>query len=99
MKKINYTKWVNAGAGIYKVNFNNDYPEFVEVMDHIHTREDFKNVFGVICNNVAMTKVDSLIEVGNYSMQYFYDLDSRTLYITCPGFDAPELFDLELVIE
>jgi hypothetical protein len=100
MKRIKYTKFIyGCGAGINKVNFNNNYPEHVGLMDGINTKEDFENIYSVFCDGLTLINVNTLLELSNQPERWFYDPVERSLFLTCPNFDEASMHKIELLVD
>lgn len=99
MKRIKYTKFIyGCGAGINKVNFDNNYPEHVGLMDGINTKEDFESIHGVFCDDKELIKVNTLLELTNNPSKWFYDPVERSLFVTTNNLDDAMLHTFELLV-
>jgi hypothetical protein len=92
------TQWVSAGAGIWKVNFNNIYTEIDSTLLDGFTVQDFDNVASMRSNNNILVKVDTLLEVSTNYESFYYDSLNKTLYVTLQNYDDPILHILYLGI-
>jgi hypothetical protein len=100
MQKIKYSKFIyGCGAGINKVNFNNNYPEHIGLMDGLDTKEDFENVYGVFCDDKELINVNTLLELTTQPSRWFYDSVERSLFITTNNFDDAMLHNIELLVD
>jgi hypothetical protein len=87
-------QWINAGAGIWKVNSDNSYPEVDNELLDGFTAQEFRPIGSVKINGEPSTKVASLLELSTLASAFYY-ADS-TLWITCPGFNEPALYAIDI---
>jgi len=87
------TQWVNIGAGIWSVAALNDYAW----VDSTLLVEGFSaQEFGVIGSvyvdgGLLLSRMDNLLGVTNGANSFYYDADTRTLYVRLPNSDEPSL--------
>ena len=89
-------QWVNAGAGIWKVNFDNSYPEIDSSLLDGFTAQIISNIGSVRCDSVFLTKVSTLASMSLNTRIYYYDLSSKTLYVCLQNYDEPFLHNVWL---
>jgi hypothetical protein len=89
-------QWVNAGAGIWKVNFDNSYPEVDATLLDGFSSQTFTNIGSVQIDAEMLTKVSSLLLVSSTYKSFYYDRASKTLYISIINYDAPFLHTILL---
>lgn len=88
------TQWINAGAGIWKVNSDNSYPEVdAELLDGF-TAQEFRPIGSVKIDGEPSTKVGTLLELAALDSAWYYA--DNTLWITCPGFNDPALYAIDI---
>jgi hypothetical protein len=89
-------QWVNAGAGIWKVNFANSYPEVDATLLDGFTSQSFASIGSVQCDNLVLQKVSSLLLVSSTYESFYYDAASLTLYVSLPNYDEPFIHNIFL---
>lgn len=82
-------QWINIGSGIWKVSFDNIYPEVDSTLLDGFTIQYFTNIGSVQCDNDILTKVSTLLEVTNNYQSFYFDDANNTLYITITNYDSP----------
>jgi VCBS repeat-containing protein len=83
------SQWVNAGAGIWKVNFDNIYPEVDATLLDGFTVQLFDNIGSCTCDNTVLSKVNTLLEMSSTYQSFYYDGSTKTLYVSLPNYDEP----------
>jgi hypothetical protein len=89
-------QWVNSGAGIWKCDFTNGYPEVDPTLLQGFTAQSFSNIGSVQCDLLMLTKVSSLLLVSSTYESFYYDNTNRILYVTLPNYDEPFLHNIFL---
>jgi len=90
-------QWINCGAGIWKVNFNNSYPEVdASLLDGFTPQEVFSNIGSIQCDQLFLTKVSTLALVTTTYQSFYYDNTNTTLYVSLPNYDEPYIHSIFL---
>lgn len=82
-------QWINCGAGIWKVSFDNLYPEIDSTLLDGFTIQSFTDIGSVQCDNDMLIKVTTLLEVTNNYQSFYFDDANNVLYITIINYDSP----------
>jgi len=90
------TQWVNAGAGIWYVNFENSYPEVDSSLLDGFTAQDIVDVGSVTSDALQLLRVYSLGAVTENYMSFFYDTVNKSLYISLDNYDDPILHEVNI---
>ena len=90
------SQWINCGAGIWKVNFNNSYPEVDASLLDGFTTQAFSNIGSIQCDQLFLTKVSTLALVTTTYQSFYYDVSTLTLYVTLPNYDEPAIHSIFL---
>jgi hypothetical protein len=86
------TQWINAGAGVWYVNFDNLYPEVeTDLIPAWFTVQTVSNVGSVQVNGVPLTITNTLLDCSNNEGTFFYDGTNKELYIHLIGGSDPIL--------
>lgn len=89
-------QWINCGCGIWKVNFDNDYPEVsIDLLDGF-TTQSFSNIGSVRVNSSFLNKVTSLSILSTETESFYYESSTKTLYINMPNYDEPYIHTIWL---
>jgi hypothetical protein len=100
ISKINL-QWVNAGAGIWYVNFDGLYPEVGPPGDDLlqgFTSQSFGDIGSVLVDTISYTKVDSLLSVTSNNISFYYDDTNKEVYVHFINNDEPFIHDVWLSI-
>jgi hypothetical protein len=89
-------QWINIGSGIWKVNFNNSYPEVDTTLLDYFTKQIFDNIGSVRCDNTPLTEVNSLLQMTTTYQSFLYT--NKTLYISIENYDPPFLHIINIGI-
>jgi hypothetical protein len=89
-------QWVNIGAGIWKVNFDNLYTEVDSTLLDYFTTQEFDNVGSCRSNDVILSKVVSLAKVTTTYESFYYE--NKTLYVSLQNYDEPFLHTINVGI-
>lgn len=82
-------QWINCGSGIWKVSFDNLYPEIDSTLLDGFTIQYFTNIGSVQCDNDILTKVGTLLDVTNNYQSFYFDDANNILYATLTNYDSP----------
>jgi len=82
-------QWVNYGAGIWQVNAENTYSFVSADLLNGFTAQDFGYIGSVYIDSIQLTRVDTLAEITTTPESFFYDHDTRTLYVRLVNYDNP----------
>ena len=85
-------QWVNNGAGIWAVDALNVY-DWVDTTLLVEgfSAQAFDHVGSVQRDGILLTEVYTLADLTDATDSWYYDPDSRMLYVCLTGYDAPEL--------
>jgi len=76
------TQWINAGAGVWYVNFDNLYPEVeTELIPAWFVVQTVVNVGSVQVLGIPLTKASTLLQCSENEATFFYDVANKELYI------------------
>jgi VCBS repeat-containing protein len=89
-------QWVNIGAGIWKVNFDNIYPEVDSSLLDYFTVQIFDNIGSCRSNDVILSKVVSIAKVTTTYESFYYE--NKTLYVSLQNYDEPFLHTINIGI-
>lgn len=84
-------EWVNIGAGIWEVNATNTYAYVDATWKTGLTAQDFGYIGSVYVDSVQQVRVDSLLAMNSQINSFYYDHDTRSLYVRMPNYDNPLL--------
>lgn len=89
-------QWINIGAGIWEVNFDNTY-SFVDssLLDGF-TTQTFGDIGSVVVDNIPQTEVASLALVTTTEESFYFDTSANTLYLHVVDNDDPVLHSILL---
>jgi hypothetical protein len=90
--------WVNEGAGIWHVNFENSYPYIDSSLLDGFTAQSIVGVGSVLVDGVRQTKVETLAEVTTTDQSWYYNRDTDDLYVRLVNYDEPFIHDVSLGI-
>ncbi len=93
--KVN-TQWINAGAGIWYVNFDNLYPEVDSTLLSGFTVQTFGGIGSVMVDTAFQTKVSTLAALTDDPGTYYFDEANKEVYICINNYDEPSLHDILL---
>jgi hypothetical protein len=93
--KVN-TQWINTGAGIWYVNFDNLYPEVDSTLLDGFTVQTFGGIGSVMIDTAFQTKVSTLAELTSDPGTYYFDEANKEVYICINSYDEPSLHDILL---
>lgn len=91
-------QWANIGAGIWKVNFDNLYPEIDITLLDGFTAQNFADVGAVTVDGIPQTATGSLLLLTGDSSAFYWDGAANDLYISLINFDEPFLHEIFLGI-
>jgi hypothetical protein len=86
------TQWVNNGAGIWAVDAENIY-EWVDssLLEEGFSALDFGHVGSVQRDGLLLDEVLTLGALTDATDSFYYDANSRMLYVCLDGYDAPDI--------
>lgn len=89
-------QWINIGAGIWEVNFDNTYSFVDSSLLDPFSAQVFADVGSVIVDGEFLQKVNTLALVTETQQSFYYDLSSKTLYIRIINYDDPYTHDIRI---
>jgi len=84
-------QWINYGAGVWKVNMDNSYPEVDPTLLIPFFALNYETIGSVKVDSFNLVKVDSALEVVNESNSFYFDRTSKDLFIKIYNYDKPSL--------
>jgi hypothetical protein len=85
------TQWVNAGAGIWYVNFDALYPEIEDELLEGFTIQALTDIGSVQVDELLYTQVFTLEDVTTTEVSFYYDQASKKVFIHFIDNDEPYL--------
>lgn len=85
-------QWVNAGAGIWYVNFSASYPEVGAPGDDLlngFSAQSFGDVGSLLVDTVHYVKANSVSELTTTEMSFYYDQSSGEVFVHFVNNDDP----------
>jgi hypothetical protein len=92
-------QWVNAGAGIWYVNFDGTYPEVGAPGDDLlngFTAQAFSDIGSVTVDTILYTSVATLAEVTTTNTSYYYDSTNGEIFVHFVNNDEPYIHNIYL---
>ncbi len=90
------TQWINIGAGIYTVNFDNTYVYVDSSLLGGFTIQSFAYIGSVFVDGLPMTKTTALSILTTTDRIFYFDKAANSLYLRCINSDAPRLHTIHL---
>jgi hypothetical protein len=84
-------QWINIGAGIWCVNFDNIYSWVDASLLDGFSAQAFGDIGSVLAGSVFLNKVLTLAEVSLADATFYYDSASKTLYVCLANYDDPHI--------
>ena len=84
-------EWINAGAGIWEVNAANIYARVDSTLLDGFSAQEFGAVGSVSEDGKLLTQVDVLSDLPAIDKQFFYNKDTRSLYVVLENYNEPFL--------
>jgi hypothetical protein len=91
-------EWVNIGAGIWEVNAEKIYAYVDSTWQNGLTAQDFGYVGSVYEDSRQLVRVATKAELTTQQTSFFYDPDTRSLYVRCTNRDNPLMHVIHLGI-
>jgi hypothetical protein len=88
--------WINYAPGVYKVNFNNTYPELT-TFTTVPTVTEYPIIASVIADKIILQKYSSIINVVSGPSSFYFEVATKTLFIHLPNGDAPDIYQRIMV--
>lgn len=91
--------WANWRAGCWVVNFSLDYdsdPEIADAFLNTLTVHEVINIGSVLSDGVQLTLVSSTAEVQSNEQSFYWDADTKDLYIHLENGDEPSLHSVNV---
>jgi hypothetical protein len=92
-------QWINAGAGIWYINFAGVYPEVGPPGDDLlngFTLQTFGDIGSVKVDAASQTKVASIAALTNATESYYWDVVNQELWVCLINYDEPSLHTIAL---
>jgi hypothetical protein len=89
-------QWINIGAGIWYVNFDNLYPEVDASLLDGFTSQTFGTIGSVRVDGAQQTKVLTLGALTDDTESYYYDSTNNELYVCLVNYEEPALHNISL---
>jgi hypothetical protein len=93
VSKIN-TQWINAGAGIWYVNFSATYPEVDSSLLDGFTVQSFGDIGSLIVDTTNYTKMTDLLSVTTTENSFYYDSTEGEVFVHFVNNDDHILHDI-----
>ena len=91
------TQWVNAGAGIWYVNFDNIYPEVDSSLLDGFSAQTVVDVGNVRASDRILTKISTLAALTDTTDGFYWDKANSELWICLQNYTEPYLEDFIIV--
>jgi hypothetical protein len=89
-------QWVNAGAGIWYVNFDNLYPEVDSTLLSGFSAQTFGEIGSVYVDGIFQTKKTTLASLTDAVESFYFDRTNKELYVCLKNYDEPFIHDIHL---
>ena len=90
------TQWINEGAGLWKVNLDNLYPEVDSSLLDGFTTQDLGTIGSVQEDGIQLTKVATEALVETTARSFYFDRSESELHVRLSNYDEPSLHDISL---
>jgi len=86
---ITNEQWINCGAGLWKCNADNDYPEVSSDLLDGFFALNFISIGSVRSENSLLTKLTSISDLSINTNVFYFDSVEKTIYIHLENNDEP----------
>jgi hypothetical protein len=89
-------QWINCGAGIWYVNFDNLYPEVDATLLSGFTSQTFGVIGSIKVEGAEQAEVATLAALTDDPESYYYDSANNELFVCLINYEEPSLHNISL---